>query len=77
MEKEEIKNGMQSIMSISLNYCHPSHPDVDDWHAVHSIAETVYNSLEDVYELELGVLLSKLEASGIDTSKLTIVEDGR
>ena len=46
MEKEEIKNGMQSIMSIALNYCHPSHPDVDDWHAVHSIAETIYNSLE-------------------------------
>jgi hypothetical protein len=37
----------------------------------------VYGSLEEVYELELGVLLSKLEASGIDTSKLTIVEDGR
>ena len=46
MEKEEIKNGMQSIMSIALNYCNPSHPDVDDWHAVHSIAETIYNSLE-------------------------------
>ena len=58
-------------------YCHPSHPDVDDWHAVHSIAETIYNSLEEVYELELGVLLSKLEASGIDTSKLTIIEEGR
>lgn len=75
MEKEEIKNGMQSIMSIALNYCHPSHPDVDDWHAVHSIAETIYNSLEGVYELELSVLLSKLEARGIDTSKLTIVEE--
>ena len=75
MEKEEIKNGMQSIMSIALNYCHPSHPDADDWHAVHSIAETIYNSLEDVYELELSVLLSKLEARGIDTSKLTIIEE--
>ena len=60
-----------------MNYANPSHPDVDDWHAVHSIAETVYNSLEEVYELELGVLLSKLEASGIDTSKLTIIEAGR
>ena len=36
-----------------------------------------HNSLKDVYELELSVLLSKLEARGIDTSKLTIVENGR
>ena len=68
---------MQRIMEIAMCYCHPSIPDVDDWHAVHSIAETIYNSLKDVYELELSVLLSELEARGIDTSKLTIVENGR
>ena len=77
MDNEEIINGMQRIMEIAMCYCHPSIPDVDDWHAVHSIAETIYNSLKDVYELELSVLLSKLEARGIDTSKLTIVENGR
>ena len=77
MDNEEIINGMQRIMEIAMCYCHPSIHDVDDWHAVHSIAETIYNSLKDVYELELSVLLSKLEARGIDTSKLTIVENGR
>ena len=58
MDNEEIINGMQRIMEIAMCYCHPSIPDVDDWHAVHSIAETIYNSLKDVYELELSVLLS-------------------
>ena len=47
MDNEEIINGMQRIMEIAMCYCHPSIPDVDDWHAVHSIAETIYNCLKE------------------------------
>ena len=47
MDNEEIINGMQRIMEISMCYCHPSIPDVDDWHAAHSIAETIYNCLKE------------------------------
>ncbi|QBX15935.1 hypothetical protein [Streptococcus gallolyticus] len=46
MNKQEIMSGMESIMQIAMCYCHPSVPDVDDWHAVHSIAETIYDELE-------------------------------
>ncbi|WP_368395609.1 hypothetical protein [Streptococcus gallolyticus] len=46
MNKQEIMSGMESIMQIALNYCHPSTPDIDDWHAVHSIAETIYEELK-------------------------------
>ena len=45
IDNEEIIHGMQRIMEISMCYCHPSNPDVDDWHAVHSIAETIYSNL--------------------------------
>lgn len=45
MNKEEIISGMELIMHIA-SLCHPSNPDVDDWHAVHSIAETIYNELK-------------------------------
>lgn len=47
MNKEEIISGMELIMHIALFYCHPSVPDVGDWHAVHSIAETIYNELKE------------------------------
>lgn len=47
MTKEEIISGMQQIMHIALFYAHPSVPDVDDWHAVHSIAETIYEELKE------------------------------
>ena len=47
MDNEEIIHGMQRIMEIAMCYCHPSIPDVDDWHAVHSIAETIYNCLKE------------------------------
>lgn len=46
MNKQEKMSGMESIMRIAMFYCHPSVPDVDDWHAVHSIAETIYEELE-------------------------------
>lgn len=46
MNKEEIMQGMEYIMQIAMNYCHPSTPDIDDWHAVHSIAETIYEKLK-------------------------------
>ena len=46
MTKQEIMYGMKSIMRIALYYYHPDEPDIDDWHAVHSIAETIYNELE-------------------------------
>ena len=45
IDNEEIIHGMQRIMEIAMCYCHPSNPDVDDWHAVHSIAETIYSNL--------------------------------
>lgn len=48
MNKQEIMYGMESIMRIAMCYCHPSISDVDDWHAVHSIAETIYNELKEV-----------------------------
>ena len=47
MNKQEIMYGMESIMRIAMYYCHPSVPDIDDWHAVHSIAETIYNELKE------------------------------
>jgi hypothetical protein len=47
MENEEIINGLQRIMDIALQYSHPSNPDVDDWHAVHSIAETIYSNYKN------------------------------
>ncbi|MEG3309798.1 hypothetical protein RFL04_11980 [Streptococcus suis] len=48
MNKQEIMSGMESIMRIAMCYCHPSvPPDVDDWHAVHSIAETIYDELKE------------------------------
>ena len=47
MNKEEIISGMELIMHIASFYSHPSVPDVDDWHAVHSIAEVIYNELKE------------------------------
>ena len=47
MDKEEIISGMELIMQISSFYSHPSVPDVDDWHAVHSIAERIYEELKE------------------------------
>ncbi|HFI0103544.1 hypothetical protein [Streptococcus suis] len=45
MKKEEIIHGLQRIMEIALCYAHPSNPDIDDWHAVHSIPETIHSNL--------------------------------
>ncbi|MCO4509965.1 hypothetical protein Si119_01360 [Streptococcus infantarius subsp. infantarius] len=47
MNKEEIISGMELIMHIASFYCHPSVPDVDDWGAVHSIAESIYEGLKN------------------------------
>lgn len=47
MNKEEIISGMELIMHIASFYCHPSVPDVDDWGAVRSIAETIYEELNN------------------------------
>lgn len=47
MSKEEIISGMELIMHIALFYANPDVPDVDDWGAVHSIAETIYRKLKD------------------------------
>ncbi|WP_373128740.1 hypothetical protein [Streptococcus lutetiensis] len=47
MNKEEIISGMELIMHIALSYANKSSPDVDDWWAVHSIAETIYDELKE------------------------------
>lgn len=47
ISKEEIVYGMQQIMDIALLYANPSVPDVDDWGAVYSIAETIYEELNN------------------------------
>lgn len=47
MNKEEIISGMELIMHIASFYSHPSVPDVDDWHAVSSIAEAIYKELKN------------------------------
>ena len=47
MDKEEIISGMELIMHIASFYSHPSVPDVDDWGAVSSIAERIYNELKE------------------------------
>ena len=38
---------MELIMHIASFYSHPSVPDVADWGTVSSIAETIYNELND------------------------------
>ncbi len=45
MENDEIIYGLQRIMEIAMCYCHPAHSDVDDWHAVYSIADTIHRNL--------------------------------
>lgn len=47
ISKEEIISGMELIMHIASFYCHPNVPDVDDWGAVRSIAETIYEELNN------------------------------
>nr|DAG37120.1 MAG TPA: hypothetical protein [Caudoviricetes sp.] len=47
MNKEEIISGMQQIMDIALFYANPSVPDFEDWGAVYSIAETIYEELNN------------------------------
>lgn len=47
MKEEEIISGMELIMHIALSYANKSGPDVDDWWAVHSIAETIYEELNN------------------------------
>lgn len=48
ISKEEIISGMEQIMNIALYYANPSLPDVNDWGAVYSIAETIYEELKNV-----------------------------
>ena len=50
MDKEEIISGMELIMHIASFYSHPSVSDVEDWGAVSSIAERIYNELKEVEE---------------------------
>lgn len=47
ISKEEIISGMQQIMDIALFYANPSVPDFEDWGAVYSIAETIYEELNN------------------------------
>ena len=47
MNKEEIISGMQQIMHIASFYANPCVPDFEDWGAVSSIAETIYEELKD------------------------------
>ena len=47
MTKEEIISGMERIIEIALHYANPCVPDYEDWGAVSSIAETIYEELKD------------------------------
>lgn len=47
ISKEEIISGMERIMEIALCYANPCVPDYEDWGAVSSIAETIYEELKD------------------------------
>ena len=47
MNKEEIIVGMERIMEIALHYANPFLPDYEDWGAVSSIAEVIYNELKE------------------------------
>lgn len=38
---------MELIMHIASFYSHPSVPDFEDWGAVHSIAEVIYEELKN------------------------------
>ena len=46
MNKEEIIFGMERIMEIALHYANPCLPDYEDWGAVSSIAEVIYEELK-------------------------------
>lgn len=46
ISKEEIIYGMELIMGIALHYANPCLPDYEDWGAVSSIAETIYEELK-------------------------------
>ena len=47
ISKEEIISGMQLIMHIASFHSHPSMPDVADWGTVSSIAEAIYEELNN------------------------------
>ena len=47
MNKEEIIFGMERIIEIALYYANPCLPDYEDWGAVSSIAEAIYNELKE------------------------------
>lgn len=47
MKEEEIISGMELIMNIALLYANPSIPDFEDRGAVYSIAETIYEELNN------------------------------
>lgn len=47
MTKEEIISGMERIIEIALHYANPCVPDYEDWGAVSSIAETIYEELKE------------------------------
>ena len=46
MNKEEIIFGMERIIEIALHYANPFLPDYEDWGAVSSIAEVIYEELK-------------------------------
>lgn len=47
MNKQEVISGMERIMEIALYYANPCLPDYEDWGAVHSIAEAIYEELNN------------------------------
>lgn len=47
MTNEEIISGMGLIMHIASFYANPCIPDYEDWGAVSSIAEQIYEELKD------------------------------
>lgn len=47
ISKEEIISGMGLIMHIALSYVNKGGQDVDDWWSVHSIAEAIYEELNN------------------------------
>ena len=43
-----LKDGCHHIMSIAMNYANPFVSDMADWGAVHSVADSMLNALEEV-----------------------------
>ena len=43
-----LKNGCEHIMNIAMNYANPFVSDMEDWHSVHSDADSMLKLLEEV-----------------------------